>query len=197
MAKSKGIRAVAIYRNYGGPTAQDERVMVLADGQRQVLQKGLTAEPWRFGDTTDWERLEVLKHFDQKFRGLTYDENPIHRLSTFDSLYAQEVNGWTDEERLIVEKRVKEGPGHGVDYIVVDTPHVPAPWPSYDKLKPVGKRTVEMVAEKIAETTSELGLDPDHVLAYERENENRPRVIAAVEALKAGAPAVEEELIEA
>lgn len=198
MSKQQGLRAISIYRNYEGPTAQDERKMVLQDGQVQILQKGLSAKPWRWGDVTEWENLQALKHFESSFRGLGYDENPSHRLSTFDSLWAQEVNGWTDEEREIVEARVRSGPGNGVDYIVVDTPRVPAPWPAYDKLRPQGKRTVEMVAEKIAETIAELEIDPQHVLAYERENENRPAVIAAVEALNAGLPSSSaEELIQA
>lgn len=193
--KRKGLRAVSIYRNYGGPTAQAEEKMVLANGKEQILTKLLMAEPWTYGDVTEWERIKVMETFGQQFRGLTYDENPLHRLSTFDSLYAQSVHNWTDEEREIVENKIRTGPGNGVDYIVVDTPRVPAPWPAYDNLKVVGKRTVEMVAEKIAETVSELGIDPDRVLAYERENDNRPAVIAAVENLKKDAPA--EELIQA
>jgi hypothetical protein len=191
-----GIRAVSIYRNYGGPNAQDEKKMVLASGQEQILQKGLMAEPWRHGDVTEWERLEAMRHFDGRFRGLTHDENPVQRLSTFDSLWAQQVNGWTDDERVTVEEAVKNGPGNGIDYIVVDRPAAPKPWPAYDKLTAQGRRTIGMVAEKIAETTRELELDPQHVILYERENENRPEVIAALEALTAPAKP-DEELVQA
>lgn len=195
MSKQKGLRAVSIYRNYEGPNAQDEKVMVLATGDRQVLQKGLIAKPWRWGDVTEWERHTVLEHFGNSFRGLLYDEDPIHRLSSFDSLWAQSVNGWTDEEREIVEERVRTGPGNGVDYVVVDTPRVPAPWPGYDSLTVQGRRTIQLVAEKIAAMTADTGTPPSHVLAYERENLNRPEVLAAVTALTAEEPA--EELIEA
>lgn len=195
MSQQKGLRAVSIYRNYEGPNAQDERVMVLATGDRQVLQRGLIAKPWRWGDTTEWERKTVLDHFGESFRGLQYDENPVHRLSSFDSLWAQKENGWSDEERLIVEERVKTGPGNGVDYIIVDTPRVPAPWPGYDKLVSQGARTVQKVAEKIVETIRETEVPAGHVLAYERENLDRPEVVKALEAMLVEEPS--EELIEA
>lgn len=170
--------------------AQAEEKMVLANGKEQILQKSLIAKPWRWGDITEWERKQAVDHFGENIRGLTMGENPVHRLSCFDSQWAQEVNGWTDDERVIVETAVRNGPGHGPDYVVIETPRVPAPWPTYPSLTGKG------VVERIVETIKTIGVDVDHVLAFERENMNRHSVIEALEALKNAAPE-SDELVEA
>jgi hypothetical protein len=188
------LRAIAQYRDYGGPTAREEKKMTLATGQEQILQKLVMAGPFNWGMISDYEFQKALEHWPS-LKGLAEGESIRARFSVFDSTLAQSINGWTDEETELAIKALQEGPGAGTDYIILEEVKAPAPWPAYDKLRVQGKRTVEMVAEKIAATVTDLEIDPDAVLVYERENQNRPEVVAAVEALKAEEPA--EELIEA
>ena len=71
--------------------------MVLANGKEQVIQKSLRAVPFRWMDVTVWERAQALEQWPN-MRGLTEHENPVERLSCFDSEFAQEVNKWADKE---------------------------------------------------------------------------------------------------
>jgi hypothetical protein len=87
-------------------------------------------------------------------------------------------HGWTAEEQDAIRERLDRTEGA----VKVERPRLAAPWPAYDKLTVVGRRTAEIVGEKIAETVKELELDPAYVIAYEEQNENREAVIAAVRA---------------
>jgi hypothetical protein len=91
---------------------------------------------------------------------------------------ATQRHGWTEEEQEAIRERLNGTAGA----VRVEQPRLAAPWPAYDKLTVVGRRTAEIVAEKIAETVKELELDPAYVVAYEEQNENREAVIAAVRA---------------
>lgn len=102
-------------------------------------------------------------------------------------------NGWDEEEQAAIVERL----GTAANVFRVEKPRIPAPWPAYDKLAAVGRRTVTMVAEKIAETVKELELDPALVVAYERDNQDRPEVIAAVEQLGAEEETEDEPLVAA
>jgi hypothetical protein len=188
------LRAVSQYRNYGGPVAQSEEKMVLANGKEQVTQKLLMAGPWVHGDVTEWERAAALAHFGH-IGGLTEGEDPVTRLATFDSHLAQQLNGWTDEERQIVEATVRAT--QCADHVVVETPKVPAPYAKYDQhRKTAGRRTLEHVLADITTAYETSGFDLGQAVMYERENLNDPAVISALEAL--GAVAAEtEELVEA
>lgn len=170
--------------------------MVLQDGQRQVLQQGYSAGPFRWGDLTEWERKIALDHWQDKFRGLTDDENPLWRLSSYDTDEAARQHGWTAEEKARFEEVLRNDPGNGSEFIIVETPRAPKPWPKYDDIVVIGRRTIEMVAKELAETVDTLGLDPDAVIVYERENANRPEVIEAFKALK-NKVEPEEELVQA
>jgi hypothetical protein len=94
-------------------------------------------------------------------------------------------HGWTAEEQEAIRERLDRTEG----VVPVERPKLAAPWPAYDKLTVVGRRTEEIVAAKIAETVKELEIDPLYVVAYEEQNENREAVIAAV---RATVPAEEE-----
>lgn len=108
----------------------------------------------------------------------------------FDSVQAQDEHGWTDEQREAVEEKLIT-----LGYVQVEPERLAAPWPAYDKLVAHGRRTIEMVAEKIAEKVTEDGYSPHAVIAYERENLNRPQVIAALEALISGGDTEDEPLL--
>lgn len=174
---------------------REHREMVLADGQRQVVQQGFMAAPFLWGDVTEWERKEALAHWDNKFRGMTEGENPIWRLSSFDTDDAARKHEWTPEEKARYEKVLRDSPSNGVDYIIVERPSAPRPWPKYDDLVVVGRRTIEMVAKEIADKVVDLGIDVDHVRVYERENLNRTEVLAALAATLVREP--DEELVDA
>lgn len=94
----------------------------------------------------------------------------------YSSRDAQQQNGWTDEEHDLIVARLRE-----LGYIEVEPVKATPPWPAYDKLTAQGRRTVEMVAEKIVATVQDLELDAATVAAYERQNLNRPEVLAALE----------------
>lgn len=140
------------------------------------------------GAVPDYAR-EAVSKLPQFYRGIGLDEDPFTRVSWFDSRVAQDENNWTDTEHDLVVERLDAIAG--VDFVRADQPKLAAPWPAYDTLKAQGKRTVEMVAEKIVEKVQEDGYDPGIVLQYERENASRPAVVAALEALIA--PTVEAE----
>lgn len=102
-------------------------------------------------------------------------------LNTYDSDLDAKERGWTEEEKALIEAKLRSK-----GYIVEIVPTKPvAPWPTYDKIVVQGKRTIVHVAEKIASEVSEGGIDPADVIVYERANLNRAEVIAALEGLSA------------
>lgn len=112
-------------------------------------------------------------------------------LSFYDSVEAQGQHGWTDEERENIEARLLER-----GYVRVEPTKAIMP-PGYDKLKVHGQRKIEHVVEKILERIEEGVYDADQVLAFERENLNRPEIISAVEALLSSPEPEPEELLAA
>lgn len=91
----------------------------------------------------------------------------------FDSVAAQQREGWTDEEREMVERKLREIQKTRPDYVEEIVPvHVPAPlpWQTYNELS---------VAE-IVEFAPKLRLVPE-ALRYERENRARAEVINQLE----------------
>jgi len=127
---------------------------------------------------TPWERDFAVTHFG--FKGVADGEDPLKRISSYDTDEEAKRLNWSDEEKAAVEKMLDDG--QNADYFRIERPRLPAPWPKYDELVPQGRRTIELVAAQIAETVRTLGLDPQTVAAYERENLNREIVIAELEA---------------
>ena len=129
------------------------------------------------------ERDEALKHFylvggsPQNVDEASHVE-PDYRIGRFDSRAAQEQNGWSDEDRELVEKRLLE---HCAIYpeALLRMPEVAvaAPWPAYDTFK----GSPAQLAKKVADD----GYDPHEVIAYEMEHQNRDTVIAALGQLAA------------
>lgn len=164
--------------------AKHQDTEVLANGTSRVLAPGFIAE-FSPTDVTDFEREVARKSFSFRGTMTTLGGEPIdpaeHRISTFDSNVIQ--NAGLREE---VEKFLLNHVDHGRDFIVADRPKLKAPWPTYDTVH----------AAKIAAKVAEDGYDVAEVIAYERENKNRPTVIEALEAL-APTPEPEEELVNA
>lgn len=110
--------------------------------------------------------------YDAEGRPISTQKGTVIRGHYFDTEVAQQQNGWTDEEREAVERRL--------DWICENVPeqcqHVedarlPVPWPTYDTIDSPGK---------IAALAAELGFEAE-ALAYERQNKNRPQVVQQLE----------------
>lgn len=146
---------------------------------------------FRLGVLHPWEADAARKAF--RFRGITLagepgaagePNDPIHRVSYYDTIEEQRSEGWTDEMREQVEQGLLTNKFHGIDFIRVEQPELPAPWPKYDELVSHGRRTPQMVAEQIVKTVEELGIDREQVVAYEQSKRNRPEVLAAIHGIE-------------
>jgi hypothetical protein len=101
-------------------------------------------------------------------------------LCWFDSNAAQKSNGWTDEEREIVEAKLLGKWG----VTKVEPIKVKAPYPKYAAhRKTQGQRTIAHAIKDILATYETAGFDVDLAIMFERQNENSPDVIAALEGL--------------
>lgn len=170
------MRFISNIRKFQVFAIHEERVR-LADGTYNVTAPSFLCQ-WEPFDVTDWERDAARKHF--KWRGTVMDQSgktldPIddeHRVSVYDTAAIKDAS-----LRKRVEESLTSNAAFGIDYILVESPTVAPPWPTYDKLVTAGRRTTEMVAEKIAEKVVEDGYDPEAVAAYERTHLNRALVL--------------------
>ncbi len=164
-------RFVSRFLNYNHGV-QAPREMVLADGQRQILKPFITAQfieaPRILTEAEVKVGIEGMVH-----EGLPLDNNtnqlvsPRHRLSGFDTEQAQKEQGWTDEERELVEKTLRASDRNGIDFIELSPEAVGKPWANYE----------ETPVAKIAGLVRDLGLTYTEVLAYEKQTLNRDSVI--------------------
>ena len=133
-----------------------------------------------------------------KFNGMARDSStnqeldPAERCSSFDT--EKEIPD--PELRAQVEQALLESPDLGKAFFLYERFSPAPPWPAYDKLVAQGRRTIELVADKITLMTLDMGVDPETVLAYEREHLNRPLVVEALKGLSS-TEVDEEELISA
>jgi len=147
------------------------------------------------GAPPDWALEETVSRLN--FRGLAEGESPTLRMGTFDTITAQGMHGWSDDEREIVERELDKRQSEIL--MRLELPTLPQPWPTYDELKTHGKRTSDHVAEKNIQLARDIGVDLDDVIAYEKQNRNDERIIELYEAALAEARTAEpaEELVEA
>ena len=112
----------------------------------------------------------------------TGEKVPIYnRISVFDSEIAQRQNGWTDEERVLVEEALRNH-AMGTDYIEVEQAPADKPWNGFDELTD---------PERILELALAIDADLRLVLRYEEENQKRPEVLDALQdAIDSGEEAV-------
>lgn len=139
------------------------------------------------GQVSDEEIKFAREHWGyddrEKIPGIREGEPVRLRFSSFDSEAIED-----ETLRETVEKALLGSLNYGVRYIAYEPAKAPAPWANYDKLDD---------ADEIAHTIEITGTEIDVVLAYERENANRPAVIAAVEALRDGSSIEEPVVVEA
>ncbi|GIV03974.1 MAG: hypothetical protein KatS3mg015_2804 [Fimbriimonadales bacterium] len=144
-----------------------------ATGKQRVIQKRIDAN-FHNRLVTDEDFAVALGAF--QFPGLPedFDTNshvsPRYRVSVWDSEWARENEGWTDEEIDLIIETLRRDPGLGTDFIELTPRPTEAPWPTYD----------ESDLETIIAVVQATGIDPERVIAYERENANRKEVLDAL-----------------
>lgn len=150
--------------NYANGTSRLIQTQVFAKFEPGICssdERELAIRRWRFnGQLQELDEVTSIQ--------------PDYRIGLFDSRAAQAENGWSDEERMLVEtKLLKLASDTPTDLLVVIEARVEAPWPRYD----VFEGTTTDLMNKIVED----GYTLEAVLAYERENQNRPKIIEALE----------------
>ena len=155
-------------------------------------KKRLVAQFTR-GGAPAWVIEEAVKRFS--FKGRAEGEPIAMMIGVFDSAQTAKQFRWSDDEHDAVVRHLRETANPY--WFIAEEPRVDAPWPTYDKLVAQGQRTAEKVAEKNLEIAESTGIDVEALVAYERQNRNDPRILAAYEAAVRAEPAVEETLVEA
>lgn len=146
----------------------------LPTGGTKILDPGYMAE-FKPTDVTDWERDAARRHFE--FRGTQIEADALvpldpveYRISTFDT-----SNIPDPVLRQEVEEALMRSGLYGNAFIRVEKPRMSPPWPTYETTH----------HKSIANTVRDLGLDVESVIAYERQERNRPGVIDDLAALLA------------
>ena len=180
-------RFVAKYEKYRHGV-QSGRATTLVDGQQHIIEKHISAVFRKgMGFLTEDEIQFGIQNLNHT--GLPIDNNtstlvsPRHRLGGFDSVLAQAENRWTDEERELVEKTLRESPYRGRDFIEIPAAPVLKPWATYDTTP----------AKEIASVAKTVGVPLEDVLAYETANRNDKTVVFLIEDAIANASDEEKE----
>jgi hypothetical protein len=129
------------------------------------------------GGATAYEKQLAQERF--KFTGTGDGENPLKRISIFDTDEAARSENWTPEFKAEAEASLLAGQGEF--YFVAEAKKAEKPWPAYD--------TADV--EQIVGLAGAFGVSLEHVLLYEQENQKRPAVIAELEAAQADTEEVE------
>ena len=137
-----------------------------AGPEQKAIRDNFIAEFEQAG-LTEHEKQQVRERFT--FLGQYEGEDPMRRVSIYDTDDQARIHGWDDEMKADIEANLLEGQNEF--YFKLEDFRLPKPWPKYDDLRS---------AEKIAETVKSLGLDAEAVIAYEKENKNREAVISAL-----------------
>lgn len=157
-------------------------------------QRKLVAQFVR-GGAPPWIVEQARERFDFRGRG---DGEPIEMMiGVFDSAMAAKQHRWSEDEHDAVVREIRDTVNPY--WFIAEQPQVPAPWPTYDALTVQGRRTAEAVAAENVETAAKIGVPLGDLVAYEAQNRNDERILAAyraaLEVVAASEPA--EELIEA
>ena len=168
-------RFVSSHRNYSHGIRPHVDAHLGPDGKMVPEQKELSAD---FSPDLRNEEDTAVALASLQFRGLPIYEDgrpvkPHYRISVFDSEIAKLQHGWTDEEEALVVEGLHKSGHEGTMFVEVVPVPTDKPWNGYDDLTDA-KRVVELAVA--------IGASLQQVASYERENRNRPEVIAAVEA---------------
>ena len=119
------------------------------------------------GGLTEWEQIAALEHFD--FSGLPEGVNPLTRVSVYDT-EAAVAHIASPEERIALQGVLDQRLEHfstmfPSDFMIVEKPPVPKPWPSYDGDS----------IEKVIQIQEATQYSPEAIRLYEMERP-APRV---------------------
>jgi hypothetical protein len=164
-------RFVSRYGNYS-VGVQDKIVNNFGDGKSQVVKPRIDAN-FHNRFVTDNDFAVALSSFS--FPGLPFDEetnsdiSPRYRVSVWDSEWAKENEGLSEEEADLCISKLRFT--IGTDHAEVTQPPASVPFPSYDTLS----------IEEILQIVKLTSIDPVSVVEYEKENQNRQGVIDGLE----------------
>jgi hypothetical protein len=174
------------YRFFAKPTTNEIRnadnALVRLGGEGFVCY-------FKAGGLREYEKDFARANF--AFQGVPLDQDGVHpidpirsRVSVFDTDDDPALSQ-DPELKKLVETRLLDPRYSGPEnHVLVTAPKMQEPWPNYDKLIAQGRRTNDIVAEKIAARVAEDGYGEDDiavVVAYEKANLNRPEVLAVLE----------------
>jgi hypothetical protein len=151
---------------------RDEQGRLIRGGRRRLYAK------FQRGGLPPYALQKAVELYE--FRGKP-PEQPVEGWASFYDSEADQIRmNWTDDERKLIEDHLVSR-GH----VVVEREKVPSPYPSYEKHRLVhGQRKVAHAIRDIVAAVEAAGIDPDAVIAYERQEGNNEEVIAALEASK-------------
>lgn len=164
------MRCLSPHGNYSLQVIEgNEQVIMDARGyaHTQTIKKPVVANFQKVG-LLDYEIEAALSAFN--FSGIPEGVNPLTRISSFDTeAYVLSIPEQGRDELLVqINKRLRELQArHPNEFIIVDPPHAPRPWPSYD----------EMTVEDILKFQEVLRIKPQEIRLYELENANRYDVV--------------------
>lgn len=92
--------------------------------------------------------------------------DPRSQMGVFDTEVVGRVNQWSDEEKAIVAETLRSSPEYGMNFVEVLHSQ---PFAGYDTM------SADNVLQAI---DAGIAVDYEMAIAYERENENRPELIA-------------------
>jgi len=175
------MRFISQYAGYGAQI-RVQRQEGRGDGSVAILTPGLYVKFRSLSEGAfifDNERMAALNHF--AFRGNTQDlgeaapTDPMNRLSVMDTDEQAQSEGWSEEDKGLVEARlmqISETTPEEVLYIA--SPPMTAPFPAYDHYS----GTPQDLVLKLIEDEHDL----DTVLHYERTfGPKREEIIAELE----------------
>jgi hypothetical protein len=185
------MRAISPIAKYG-ITIQSPRAKRGMDGAGVVVEYfdgDLIHAQFETSGLTEWEQIVALENFD--FSGLPDGVNPLTRVSVFDSeAYVQRFpKDERDQIQKVIDNRLVELQQiFPSEFRIVEKPATAKPWPTYDEneLEDTFDEDGEVVLG-ILSLQRLSGWSPEQIRLYEVENDNRPEVIAAMEALEAEA----------
>ena len=156
----------------------EKKVFSPASGEVMGKQKRLFVQARR-GEAPGWAVEEALRTFE--FRSLPERGVTVRQwMGWLDTIAEQKRMDWTDEERQLVESELDRRFRHVLKQVF--PPKLPMPWPDIEKLRPVGRRTPEISASRLAEVAEATGFALADVLAYIRQEgwpEEVSRLLAA------------------
>lgn len=124
---------------------------------------------FRQGGATPRE-LELAKE-RFRFRGVAEGEDPLWRISIYDTDEEARAHNWSPELKAQIEQALDAG--QSPDYFKVEKDPAKKPWPLYDETAP----------EDIEGLALSTGVPIVDVMAYEEENQNRPKVLKVLREL--------------